>query len=177
MNKHFLKMGITVAILCAAAGAYVGNKRLEPKPPVDTAVQQLMALTLKDSKGQAQAIKQWESKFLVVNFWATWCKPCVQEMPELVSLQKELANQNVQLLGIGIDTPSNISEFAEKYQISYPVFAAGMEGTSLSGAMGNKAGGLPFTVLISSNGQIVKSYFGKLKMDELKADIQKLNTK
>ncbi len=177
MNKHLLKMGITVAILCAAAGAYVGNKRLEPKAPVDNAVQQLMSLTLKDSKGQPQALKQWESKFLVVNFWATWCKPCVQEMPELVSLQKELANQNVQLLGIGIDSPSNISEFAEKYQISYPVFAAGMEGTTLSGAMGNKAGGLPFTVLISSSGQIVKTYFGKLKMDELKADIQKLNTK
>lgn len=177
MNKHLLKMGITFAILCAAAGAYVGNKRLEPKAPVDTTVQQLMSLTLKDSKGQTQALKQWQSKFLVVNFWATWCKPCVQEMPELVSLQKELTNQNVQLLGIGIDSPSNISEFADKYQISYPLFAAGMEGTSLSSSMGNKAGGLPFTVLISSNGQIVKSYFGKLKMDELKADIQKFNTK
>lgn len=175
MNKNLLKMGITVAIFCAAAGAYVGNKRLQPKTPVDGAVQQLISLNLKDNKGQVQALKQWQGKFLVVNFWATWCKPCVQEMPELAALQTELSNKNVQLLGIGIDTPSNISEFAEKYKITYPVFAAGLEGTDLATSMGNQAGGLPYTALVNQEGKIVKTYMGKLKMDELRADIQKYN--
>ncbi|WMW79467.1 TlpA disulfide reductase family protein [Undibacterium cyanobacteriorum] len=175
MNKNLLKMGLTVAIFCAAAGAYVGNKRLEPKTPVDGAVQKLVSLNLKDAKGVVQPLKQWQGKFLVVNFWATWCKPCVQEMPELAELQTQLAGKNVQLLGIGIDTPNNISEFAEKYKITYPVFAAGMEGTDISTAMGNQAGGLPFTVLVNSEGKIVKSYFGRLKMEELRADIQKYN--
>ena len=175
MDKNLLKMGITVAVFCAAAGAYIGNKRLEPKTPVDGAVQKLVSLQLKDSKGQVQALKQWQGKFLVVNFWATWCKPCVQEMPELAELQKELTGKNVQLLGIGIDTPSNISEFAEKHQISYPVFAAGLEGTDLATLMGNQAGGLPYTALVNSDGKIFKTYMGKLKMEELRADIQKYN--
>ena len=166
------KLIVTALLLSTLAGSALAMGARPPAAGMPAA-----GFSLTDLHGKAHSLEQYKGKIVLVNFWATWCKPCVQEMPELVSLQKELANQNVQLLGIGIDSPSNISEFAEKYQISYPVFAAGMEGTTLSGAMGNKAGGLPFTVLISSSGQIVKTYFGKLKMDELKADIQKLNTK
>jgi peroxiredoxin len=73
-------------------------------------------------------------------------------------------------LGIGIDSPSNISEFAKQYQITYPLFAAGMEGTQLSASFGNKAGGLPYTVLISGDGQILKTYFGRIKINDLRAD-------
>lgn len=177
MNKRFTLTAILIAVLFAGLGASLGAKKFEPAPATDNAVQQLLGLTLNDANAKPQSIKQWQGKFLVVNFWATWCKPCVEEMPELVQLQKDLASDNVQLLGLGIDTPSNIAEFTKKYQISYPVFAAGMEGTSLSQAMGNKAGGLPFTALISPEGKVLKAYSGRLKMPELRADIQRLNTK
>lgn len=177
MNKRFTLTAILIAVLFAGLGASLGAKKFEPAPAADNAVQQLLGLTLNDANAKPQAIKQWQGKFLVVNFWATWCKPCVEEMPELVQLQKDLASNNVQLLGLGIDTPTNIAEFTKKYQISYPVFAAGMEGTSLSQAMGNKAGGLPFTALISPEGKVLKAYSGRLKMPELRADIQRLNTK
>jgi hypothetical protein len=75
---------------------------------------------------------------------------------------------------LGIDSPTNIAEYASKYQISYPLFSAGMEGTELSRQLGNQAGGLPFTVLITEDGRLVKSYLGRLKIDELRADITKL---
>lgn len=177
INKRFTLSAILIGLVFAGLGATLGANKFEPAPAADSAVQQLFGLTLNDASAKPQAIKQWQGKFLVVNFWATWCKPCVDEMPELAELQKDLAAKNVQLLGLGIDTPKNIAEFTKKYQISYPVFAAGMDGTSLSQAMGNKAGGLPFTVLISPDGKVVKSYSGRLKMPELKADIQRLNIK
>jgi thiol-disulfide isomerase/thioredoxin len=173
MNKRFLIFALIIAVTCLSIGVYFGNKKFQVDSVKDESVKQFLALTLKDSQNKPQAINQWKNKFLVVNFWATWCKPCVQEMPELVELQKEFSAQNVQFLGLGIDSPTNIAEFAEKYQISYPLFAAGMEGTELSRAMGNKAGGLPFTVLISTDGRVVKSYLGRLKMDELRSDIKK----
>lgn len=177
MNKRFTISALVIGLVFAGLGATLGAKKFEPAPAADNAAQKLFALTLNDAQAKPQAIKQWQGKFLVVNFWATWCKPCVEEMPELVQLQKDLAAKNVQLLGLGIDTPTNIAEFTQKYQISYPVFAAGMDGTNLSQAMGNKAGGLPFTALISAEGKVVKTYSGRLKMPELRADIQRLNIK
>jgi peroxiredoxin len=177
MKKNFVTIAIALGIIFAGLGAYFANQKLEPEAPKDSAVQTMMALTLKDSQGKPQALTQYQGQFLVVNFWATWCPPCVDEMPELTALQEEFhvitkdSKTKIQILGIGIDSPSNIAEFSQKYKISYPLFSAGMEGTELTKKMGNKAGGLPFTVLVSPEGQIVKSYMGRLKMEELKKDI------
>ncbi|MFZ6646395.1 TlpA disulfide reductase family protein [Undibacterium sp. TJN25] len=174
MKKSFIASAAIVAVIFAGAGIYFGTQHAAPAKQPSPVVGQLMKMTLADSKGQQQKLSQWQGKFLVVNFWATWCGPCVQEMPELSALQGELASKNIQLLGLGIDSPSNIAEFADKYKITYPVFAAGMDGTELSRQMGNQAGGLPFTVLIAPDGSLVKSYLGRLNMNELRADITKL---
>lgn len=174
MNKRFLSIALILGLLFAIIGIYAGNKHTEPKEAKNGATQQLMSLSLTDSEGQLQKLSQWQGKFLVVNFWATWCAPCVQEMPELSALQKDLSKSNIQFLGLGIDSSKNIAEYASKYQISYPLFSAGMEGTELSRQLGNQAGGLPFTVLITADGRLVKSYLGRLKIDELRADITKL---
>ena len=81
----------------------------------------------------------------------------------------------MQIIGLGIDSPSNIADFAKKYEISYPLYVAGLDGSELSRQMGNQAGGLPFTVLINGNGKVVKTYLGRLKMGELRADITKFS--
>ncbi|MCX7218555.1 MAG: TlpA disulfide reductase family protein [Burkholderiales bacterium] len=174
MNKRFLSLALVCGLLFAAIGAYVGMQGIQVQPPQNGSVQKLMSLTLTDSLGAPQKLSQWQGKILVVNFWATWCAPCVQEMPELSTLQTELGKNNVQLLGLGIDSPSNIKDFAKKYAITYPLFSAGMEGTEISCLLGNQAGGLPFTLLISTDGNIIKTYLGRLKMDELRADISKI---
>ena len=80
----------------------------------------------------------------------------------------------MQILGIGIDSASNIAEFAAKYKIAYPLYVAGMEGTDLSREFGNQAGGLPFTVLIGADGKVRKTYLGRLKFDELRKDLASL---
>jgi peroxiredoxin len=92
-------------------------------------------------------------------------------MPELSALQGEQAGKPLQIIGIGIDSPTNIAEFAEKHKIAYPVYVGGMSGTDLSRQLGNAHGGLPFTVLIGADGQVKKTYLGRLKFDELRADL------
>ena len=149
-------------VAAAAAGA--------PHGPVGA----LYAQSMNDAAGKPQALSQWKGKALVVNFWAPWCAPCVQEMPELAELAKELAGKNISVIGIGIDSPTNIAQFADKFKISYPLYVAGMSGTDLSRQFGNSAGGLPYTVLIGADGQVKKTYLGRLKFDELSADLATL---
>ncbi|KAB8043680.1 TlpA family protein disulfide reductase [Janthinobacterium aquaticum] len=181
-RKGFIGCAI-VALLFGAMGVYVGmHKKTEPAAPVTTTiapgatgpVTELYALSLPDAAGTTQALSQWKGKNLLVNFWAPWCPPCVQEMPELSEVQGEFAAKNLQIIGVGIDSASNIATFANKVKIAYPVYVSGMSGTELSRHFGNATGGLPFTVLIGADGEVKKTYLGRLKFDQLRADLAKL---
>jgi thiol-disulfide isomerase/thioredoxin len=162
---------LAVAVIFTAAGAWFGAREFQPGPAAPSAVDQFYSRTMPDAAGKAADMKQWKGRPLVLNFWATWCAPCVEEMPELTALQAELQAKNVQILGIGIDNPANISAFADKYKIGYPLYVAGMEGSELSRQLGNQAGGLPFTVLVDASGKVKKTYLGRLKMEVLRQDI------
>jgi thiol-disulfide isomerase/thioredoxin len=173
MNQKHLTAYVVVALLFAASGAYVGLKKQNAAPVTTTApagvtgpVAALYQQTLPDAKGAATA--------LLVNFWAPWCGPCVQEMPELSALAIGEEGKKLQVIGIGIDSPTNIAEFSDKYKITYPVLVAGMSGTELSRQFGNSGGGLPYTVLIGADGQVKKTYLGRLKFDELRKDLATL---
>ena len=170
MNKK-ITLFIVIAVLSTAIGIYFGNKRLEPARAADPAITKLLNTSLPDLSNQPRQLSEWQGKILLVNFWATWCPPCVAEMPELVALQNEMASKNLQIIGIGIDSPSNMKQFAEKHQISYPLLVAGMQGTELSRDLGNQAGGLPFTVLLDASGQVRQTYLGKLNMETLRTDL------
>jgi peroxiredoxin len=95
-------------------------------------------------------------------------------MPELDAFAREMHAKQVNVIGIGIDSPSNIAQFAGKLKISYPLYVAGMGGTDLAREFGNENGGLPYTVLIGADGQVKKTYLGSLKFDQLRADLAKL---
>ena len=162
---------VVIAVLFTSIGIYFGVKRLQPSVPADTAVAALMHVSMKDSGGKQRKMSEWQGKVLLLNFWATWCPPCVSEMPELVALQNELAGKNLQVVGIGIDSPSNIREFAEKHQITYPLLLGGLEGSELSRQFGNQSGGLPFTILIGPDGSVRQTYMGRLNMEKVRADL------
>lgn len=186
MNKKHLAAYAAVAALFGVMGAVVAVYKKQPAPSttaavpangaVHSAVTSLYTQSLNDLQGQPQPLAKWKGKPLLVNFWATWCAPCVQEMPELSHLAGEDGGKRFNVIGIGIDSPTNMSEFAAKHQIAYPLYVAGMGGTELSREFGNSAGGLPYTVLIGADGQVIKTYLGKLKFDELRADLDKLGT-
>ena len=177
-NKK-LAVVAAVAVIFCALGVVFGSKTKAPAPVAVSAAApspatNLYAQSLNDLGGKPQALAQWKGKPLLVNFWATWCGPCVQEMPELSALANEEGGKRYNIIGVGIDSPSAMSEFATKHNIKYPLLVGGMGGTELSKAFGNTNGGLPFTVLIGADGQVRKTYLGKLKFDELKADLARL---
>jgi thiol-disulfide isomerase/thioredoxin len=185
MNKNNVILIGAVALAFGVIGAVVGTRHKGPQPLTKVAtptadgaphgaVAALYAQTINDAAGAPQSLSKWKGKAMVVNFWAPWCAPCVKEMPELDALATELAKRDVAVIGIGIDSPSNIAQFAGKFKISYPLYVAGMSGTDLSRQFGNTAGGLPYTVLIGADGQVRKTYLGQLKFDQLRADLAKL---
>lgn len=183
-SKKRIAYYLLIGALFVGLGMYAGIKTKQAGPvtttmaPTDgspqTPVTALFAESMNDPAGKPQALAQWKGKALVVNFWAPWCAPCVEEMPELDQLAKDSAKNNINIIGIGIDSPTNIAQFAEKFKISYPLYVAGLSGTDLARQFGNASGGLPYTVLIGADGQVRKTYLGRLKFDELKADLAAL---
>ncbi|EOA04433.1 thioredoxin-related transmembrane protein [Herbaspirillum frisingense GSF30] len=161
-----------VAVICVGVGIYASHRAHPADSPETLALNQLLSQSMPDATGQTQSLAQYKGRPLVVNFWATWCGPCVEEMPELTALQQEIAP--VQILGIGVDSQENIAKFAQKYQIRYPLFVAGTGATDLLREFGNQAGGLPFTALVGKDGKVKKVYLGRIKFDELRADLSKL---
>ena len=174
MNKSKLLAFVVISILFTGISIYFGAKRFNPAPAEDGAVSAMFQSSLPDTQNQQRSFSEWKGKTLLVNFWATWCPPCVAEMPELVELQADMASRNLQIIGICIDSPTNIRQFAEKLEISYPLLVAGMEGTELSRQFGNQGGGLPFTVLIGADGRVRQTYIGRLDMKKVRADLAAL---
>lgn len=160
------------AVVFAAAGVAV--QRYRQPAPASPAVTMLFRQTLSDPAGQAQQLKQWQGRPLLVNFWATWCPPCVQEMPELSNLQVQRRG-SLQIIGIGIDSPSNIREFSQRLAVSYPIVVGGLDATDIARQLGNQAGGLPFTVLIDATGQVRKTYLGRLKIAAVERDLAEIS--
>jgi thiol-disulfide isomerase/thioredoxin len=160
---------VFIAILAATIGAYVGNQRSKPQTPQDKALAQLFAQTLPDLGGQPQPLSKWQGKPLLINFWASWCGPCVEEMPELVALHHEMPA--LQIIGIGVDSADKLNEFAAKLKIDYPLYVGGSNAIAVMRDLGNVVGGLPFTLLVSADGAIQKTYIGALDFAVLRKDI------
>ncbi|HEY4316466.1 MAG TPA: TlpA disulfide reductase family protein [Herbaspirillum sp.] len=160
---------VFIAIVAAAVGVYVGNQRSKPQTPQDTALAHLFAQTLPDLGGQPQPLSKWQGKPLLINFWASWCGPCVEEMPELVALHHE--KPDLQIIGIGVDTADKLNEFAAKLKIDYPLYVGGSNAIGIMRDLGNAVGGLPFTLLVGADGTIRKTYIGALDFAVLRKDI------
>ena len=140
--------------------------------PKDPDPQAFFGANLPDLKGQSFPMSSLKGQPIVVNFWATWCPPCVEEMPLLDRLSKE--TPQARFVGIGIDTAKNIAEFAAKIPVSFPLYVAGHGGIAMVRDLGNAAGGLPFTVLIDTKGQIFKLILGQVEANSLQANIKEL---
>jgi thiol-disulfide isomerase/thioredoxin len=160
---------VLIALAAAAIGAYVSMQRSKPHTPQEQALAQLFAQSLPDLSGQPQPLSKWQGKPLLINFWASWCGPCVEEMPELVALHHEMPA--LQIIGIGVDSPNNITEFAGKLKIDYPLYVGGSDAISVMRNLGNEVGGLPFTLLVGADGAIQKTYIGALDFAILRKDL------
>jgi thiol-disulfide isomerase/thioredoxin len=115
---------------------------------------------LPDMDGKPRNVKEWDGKVLVVNFWATWCAPCLEEIPVFIALQKQHGAKGLQFVGIGIDDLENIKQFAAKTGMNYPVLHGQLAAINVGKAFGNRVGALPFTAVVDRTGRIVSAKFG-----------------
>ena len=166
-----------VSTLAAVGGYFFGNPRQAPPPPLEAiptsdAAARLLALTLPDLEGKPQALSQWKGRVLVVNFWATWCPPCKEEMPEFSRLNRELSLNGVQFVGISIDTADKVFAFSKETPVSYPLLISGLESLDLASDLGNRAKGLPFTVVLRPDGSPQQVKLGKFATSDLEKAIR-----
>ncbi len=133
--------------------------------PDKAAVSVLWNTTLSDHTGKVYPLAQFKGKPLILNFWATWCEPCRDEMPEISELASEHAEINV--VGIAVDEAAAVHEFIESTPVTYPLLIAEDEGMPLAETLGNNKGVLPYTVIISAQGEITRIFFGRVNRDML----------
>lgn len=148
------------------------NRAVRAAAPAKPDVQALFDATLPDVQGQQTPVARWRGQPLVVNFWATWCPPCVKEMPDLNRLAQ--SHPRAQFLGIAVDTAKNVTEFVAKVPVAYPILVAGHSGIDLVRALGNPAGGLPFTVLVTPGGVVAEVTLGPVDPEVLGRQVQQL---
>jgi thiol-disulfide isomerase/thioredoxin len=152
-----------VGLLAILAGAAMwAGSRGPPSPAAspDIAPSALFASTFADTQGQAQSLGQFQGRVLVVNFWATWCAPCREEMPAFTRLQTRWADRNVQFLGLANEEPRRVERFGKDLAINYPLWVGGDEVGELSRRLGNERGVLPYTVILDARGQVLETRVG-----------------
>ncbi len=122
--------------------------------------------------GVSQNLTAFRGRILVVNYWATWCAPCREEIPMFVRIQQEFAAKNVQFVGIAIDQVDKVREFAMEFQVNYPFFIGAMDSMELSREAGNQAGVLPYTLIINPAGQIAAKLVGGISEARMRSALQ-----
>ena len=119
--------------------------------------------------GSMLSMSAFKGKPLVLNFWATWCPPCIVELPLLSAFFLENKAKSWQVVGLAVDQPSSVKRFLAENPLSFPVALAGAEGTDLSRSLGNLSGGLPFTVVFGPASDVVHRKIGRLSPADLDA--------
>lgn len=155
-------------LLTVGAGALAASTGIWFALPQSQPLAALWQLKLPTLGGKELALNSLKGGPLLINFWATWCPPCVEEMPMLERFYQEYASNGVQMLGIAADKAASVEVFLTRSPVSFPIVLAGFEGISISKALGNEAGGLPHTLLISAKSDILFSKKGQLTADDIK---------
>jgi peroxiredoxin len=137
----------------------------------------LLAVVLPDVHGKDQALAQWRGKVMVVNFWATWCAPCREEMPQFVAAQAARGSKNVQFVGIAVDHVAKVQEFAKDIGLNYPALIGGFGAIELSKALGNSLSALPYTVVLDRQGEVAHRQLGPLLQPQLDQVLDALLTR
>ena len=127
----------------------------------------MWALRFERPEGGELVMADLRGRPLVLNFWATWCPPCIKEMPELDRFHREFAPQGWQVVGLAIDGPTPVRDFLRRVPVGFAIGLAGLGGTDLVRRLGNAAGGLPFSVIFGRDGQVLHRKLGETSFDEL----------
>lgn len=163
------------ALLAAVAGYQMTNPGRDAEalsPPASRV--SILELVLKDVNGGLQPLERWRGQILVVNYWATWCHPCREEMPGFSRLQDKYRGKMVQFVGISSDDADKIIEFQKTTPVSYPLLIGDMAAMQGSAALGNTRQALPFTAVFDAHGRLAMTRLGRWNEADLDRQLQTL---
>jgi thiol-disulfide isomerase/thioredoxin len=163
---------IAVAAVALAAGVLLrtdGGESRDAAVPTAAAATGLMTTRIPDLEGKPRTLDQWHGKVLVVNFWATWCAPCREEIPAFIKVQQKLGNKGLQIVGIAVDQTDKVRPYAAEMKINYPILVGDTEAIDLARQAGNRLGGLPYTVIFDRQGAAIHSQLGGITEQKLQA--------
>ncbi|MFM8864970.1 MAG: TlpA disulfide reductase family protein [Limnohabitans sp.] len=156
-----------VGMAAAATGAGVAWWRTQPGAAALQAQDSFWAQRFDRPQGGELALASLRGRPLLVNFWATWCPPCVEELPMIEAFWREHAAKGIQVLALAVDQPSAVRRFLERQPLSFPIGLAGLQGSELAKTLGNHQGGLPFSVFFRKDASIYRQKLGQLSQNDL----------
>jgi thiol-disulfide isomerase/thioredoxin len=168
---------VAVAAVATVAGVLLhfgGHVPADTALLAASAANGLMTARLPDLEGRPRSLEQWRGNVLVVNFWATWCAPCREEIPALIKVQDKLGAKGLQIVGIAVDQDDKVRPYAAEMKINYPILVGDLEAIDLARQAGNRLGGLPFTVVFDRKGVAVHSQLGGINEQKLTTLVQPL---
>jgi thiol-disulfide isomerase/thioredoxin len=161
LSNKWIFAAVGALALMAGAALWLGT---QDRSPATTAVEAspaaVYAAPFHDLQGAPQSLGRFEGKVVVLNFWATWCAPCREEMPAFARLQSRWAGKGVQFVGISNEDAPRVEPFAKGLGVNYPLWVGGDEVGELSRRLGNRVGVLPHTVLIDRSGNVLETRVG-----------------
>jgi len=174
-RSNWLILGL--AIVAAATGGYVEHRSQQP-PPMDSALigQPLPALALPDLEGKLHPLSDYRGQRVLLNFWASWCGPCLEEMPALNQAQEKFGDHAPIVIGIAMDEPARIRTFLAAHAVNYPILLGQLSPPSTSLKLGNSREILPYSVLIDADGSILATHAGSLSASQLKQWLGPMHT-
>lgn len=165
---------LIVIVVLGLVIRYFANNPLVSKPQIDATP--FFTSTLIDTKNVKANLEQYRGKIIVLNFWATWCPPCREEMPELSQLHNAYQSKNVVVLGVAIDEMAAVNEYLQTSPVSYPILLSENESMELATQLGNDQAVLPYTVIIDANGNVIDTFLGRISLSLIEKSLQKLTT-
>jgi thiol-disulfide isomerase/thioredoxin len=174
MRVSLIIAGVILAAIAAGAGiavyqTYWAEGQIEESAPGAASV--LPDFSFDDLDGRQRRANEWMGKVLILNFWATWCPPCLKEVPTFVEYQQLYRNKGLQFVGIAVDRPQAVRDFVDSFAVGYPILIGDTDAVELSKTLGNRFGGLPFTVVFDREGRVRFRHAGEITAGMLDSQV------
>jgi len=184
--KQWQLILIAGIIAClAAVGGYQLQQSLKPEVVPEVARQKPVSaedvigtfvedFTLSGMEGESRRLSEWKNKVVAINFWATWCPPCRDEIPHFIELQEQYGGEGLQFVGVALQQAEEVRGFIAEFKVNYPSLVGGDDVIQLATKLGNGIGALPYTVILDRNGKIIFTRRGPLAKSEAESIIKPL---